>query len=81
MTGQPSAQPDPLDAAIAAQIVRRMLSEIALLTEKQRIVIRLRYFEERAWGAIGEMLSVTEEAVIRLHGRALKRLHSRLTLK
>ena len=79
MTGRSSAQPDPLDAAIVRQSIRRMLAEFATLTARQRIIIRLRYVEQRTWQAIGEQLSVTEVAVIRVHKRAIETLRRKMT--
>ncbi|WP_442860866.1 FliA/WhiG family RNA polymerase sigma factor [Amycolatopsis sp. CA-230715] len=69
---------DPV-AALVDQDNRRQLAEaIAQLTERDRIVVSLYYFESLTLAEIGKVLGVTESRVSQLHTRAVLRLRAKL---
>jgi RNA polymerase sigma factor FliA len=69
---------DPQDA-LARTLLKETLSEaIERLPERERIVVRLHYYEELTLREIGEVLRVTESRVSQLHTTAVLRLKARL---
>jgi len=56
-----------------------MANEIALLPDKEQMVMSLYYAEELNLKEIGEVLGVSESRVSQIHGQALVRLRARLT--
>ncbi|UJW35987.1 FliA/WhiG family RNA polymerase sigma factor [Saccharothrix sp. AJ9571] len=69
---------DPV-AVLVDQDNRRQLAEaIAQLTERDRIVVSLYYFESLTLAEIGKVLGVTESRVSQLHTRAVLRLRAKL---
>ena len=69
---------DPV-AKLVDQDNRRQLAEaIAQLTERDRIVVTLYYFENLTLAEIGKVLGVTESRVCQLHTRAVLRLRTKL---
>ena len=66
-----SAPPDPLESAILREQLRAVVDAARQLTPRQRVVIRMRYVDERTWAQIGIALSVSEPAAIGIHARAL----------
>jgi RNA polymerase sigma factor for flagellar operon FliA len=78
LDGLAGAEPDP-EAAVAEQETRRLLwCAVAQLGERDRLVLRLYYLEDRTLAEIGRMLGVTESRVSQLHGRLVARLRARL---
>ena len=72
------AGPDPA-AAHQEQETRRLLwCAVAQLGDRDRLVLRLYYLEDRTLAEIGRMLGVTESRVSQLHGRLVARLRVRL---
>jgi RNA polymerase sigma factor for flagellar operon FliA len=72
------AGPDPA-AAHQEQETRRLLwCAVAQLGDRDRLVLRLYYLEDRTLAEIGRMLGVTESRVSQLHGRLVARLRARL---
>ncbi len=58
---------------------RRLLADaVARLTERDRIIVTLYYFENLTLAEIGRVLGVTESRVCQLHTRAVLRLRARL---
>jgi RNA polymerase sigma factor FliA len=58
---------------------RRMLAEaVSQLTDRDRVVVSLYYFENLTLAEIGRVLGVTESRVCQLHTRAVLRLRSKL---
>jgi RNA polymerase sigma factor for flagellar operon FliA len=58
---------------------RRLLAEaISQLTERDRVVVSLYYFENLTLAEIGRVLGVTESRVCQLHTRAVLRLRSKM---
>jgi RNA polymerase sigma factor FliA len=73
--------PDPV-ALLVDQDNRRQLAEaIAHLTERDRVVVTLYYFENLTLAEIGRVLGVTESRVCQLHTRAVLRLRAKLLEK
>lgn len=73
--------PEALDpvALLVDQDNRRQLAEaIAHLTERDRVVVTLYYFENLTLAEIGRVLGVTESRVCQLHTRAVLRLRAKL---
>ncbi|SFO84832.1 RNA polymerase sigma factor for flagellar operon FliA [Amycolatopsis arida] len=69
---------DPV-AILVDQDNRRQLAEaIAHLTERDRVVVSLYYFENLTLAEIGKVLGVTESRVSQLHTRAVLRLRAKL---
>jgi RNA polymerase sigma factor for flagellar operon FliA len=76
--------PEALDpvALLVDQDNRRQLAEaIAHLTERDRVVVTLYYFENLTLAEIGRVLGVTESRVCQLHTRAVLRLRAKLLEK
>jgi RNA polymerase sigma factor FliA len=72
---------DPV-ALLVDQDNRRQLAEaIGHLTERDRIVVTLYYFENLTLAEIGRVLGVTESRVCQLHTRAVLRLRAKLLEK
>ena len=57
---------------------RELCAAVAQLGERDRLVLRLYYLENRTLAEIGGMLGVTESRVCQLHGRMVSRLRGRL---
>ncbi len=58
---------------------RRLLAEaVSQLTDRDRVVVSLYYFENLTLAEIGRVLGVTESRVCQLHTRAVLRLRSKL---
>jgi RNA polymerase sigma factor for flagellar operon FliA len=69
---------DPV-AVLVDRDNRRLLAEaIAQLSERDRIVVSLYYFESLTLAEIGKVLGVTESRVSQLHTRAVLRLRAKL---
>ncbi|OLF08454.1 RNA polymerase subunit sigma-70 [Actinophytocola xinjiangensis] len=72
---------DPV-ALLVDQDNRRQLAEaIRHLTERDRVVVTLYYFENLTLAEIGRVLGVTESRVCQLHTRAVLRLRAKLLEK
>jgi RNA polymerase sigma factor for flagellar operon FliA len=71
--------PQP-QAALDRTEMREALAEaIAVLPEREKIVVTLYYYEELTLREIGEVLGVTESRVSQLHTKAILRLRARLS--
>ena len=58
---------------------RRLLADaVARLTERDRMIVTLYYFENLTLAEIGRVLGITESRVCQLHTRAVLRLRARL---
>ncbi|MGO1050062.1 FliA/WhiG family RNA polymerase sigma factor [Crossiella sp. CA198] len=69
---------DPV-AALVDQDGRRQLADaIAQLSERDRVVVTLYYFENLTLAEIGRVLGVTESRVCQLHTRAVLRLRTKM---
>ena len=70
---------DPVAVLVDRDNRRQLAQAIAQLTERDRIVVSLYYFERLTLAEIGRVLGVTESRVSQLHTRAVLRLRARLT--
>jgi RNA polymerase sigma factor for flagellar operon FliA len=68
----------PFDNAAAQQLSAEIASCLARLSEKERLVITLYYYEEMTQKEIAEVLDVTEGRVSQLHSQGLLKLQSKL---
>jgi RNA polymerase sigma factor for flagellar operon FliA len=69
---------DPVAALVDLDNRRQLADAIAQLTERDRIVVTLYYFENLTLAEIGTVLGVTESRVCQLHTRAVLRLRGKL---
>lgn len=70
--------PDPVVVAARRETSRELCAAVAQLGERDRLVLRLYYLENRTLAEIGGVLGVTESRVCQLHGRMVSRLRGRL---
>jgi len=62
--------------------LKRLLGDaLRTLTEQERLVVKLYYFEELLLKEIAEILGVTESRVCQIHGRVMGVLRTRLTAR
>lgn len=69
---------DPCDALQAYQAQQALAAALAVLPERERLVLTLYYHEELNLREIGAVLTVSESRVCQIHGQALARLKTRL---
>lgn len=73
-----AAAPDP-DASLArAELLAGLADAFDSLSERERLILTLSYYEELTLKEIGEILHVTESRVSQLRTRALRRLQERM---
>lgn len=72
------AEPDPAAAYQDRETRRLLWFAVDRLDERDRLVLRLYYLEDRTLAEIGRMLGVTESRVSQLHTRLVARLRARL---
>jgi RNA polymerase sigma factor for flagellar operon FliA len=73
------ASPDP-EARVQDSEMRKVLSDsVAHLSERERTVVMLYYFEGMTLSQIGEVLSVTESRVCQIHTKAVLGLRTKIT--
>ena len=70
--------PDPQGALSITEQKEALAEAIALLPEREKLVVTLYYYEELTLREIGEVLSVTESRVSQLHTKAILRLKAHL---
>ncbi len=70
--------PDPQSALSVTEQKEALAEAIALLPEREKLVVTLYYYEELTLREIGEVLSVTESRVSQLHTKAVLRLKAHL---
>ena len=71
------ADPGALDPADASEMGNRralMLKAIQQLSERQRVVLSLYYFEDLNLKEIGAILGVTESRISQIHSKAVQQL-------
>src|SRR5262249_37073803 len=61
-----SAEPSPVETAIATETAHRVAVAVARLPEQQRVVVVLRVWQGLSYGEIADLLNVTE-ATVRSH--------------
>jgi RNA polymerase sigma factor for flagellar operon FliA len=70
---------DPIATLVDRDSRRQLAEAVERLSERDRIVVTLYYFENLTLAEIGKVLGVTESRVCQLHTRAVLRLRSKLT--
>lgn len=65
---------DPLFLCLQDETRERVTEAIENLSERERLVITLRYYEELTMKEIGEILGVVESRISQIHSNALSRL-------
>ena len=70
--------PDPVTAAVRGETLRELCAAVAELGERDQLVLRMYYLENRTLAEIGSSLGVTESRVCQLHSRMVLRLRARL---
>lgn len=70
---------DPMVALVDRDSRRQLAEAVERLSDRDRIVVTLYYFENLTLAEIGKVLGVTESRVCQLHTRAVLRLRSKLT--
>lgn len=68
------AVPDPMAVVQRQETSRQLDVAVGLLGERDRLVVRLYYVENRTLAEIGRVLGVTESRVCQLHARLVVRL-------
>ena len=75
----PSTPEDTPEGFIDLQEIKKMLNEsIDQLSEKEKMVVTLYYFEEMTFKEISKILQVSESGVSQMHSRAIARMQGRL---
>ncbi|WP_229787858.1 MULTISPECIES: FliA/WhiG family RNA polymerase sigma factor [Actinokineospora] len=69
---------DPVATLVDQDNRRQLAAAIGRLSERDRIVVTLYYFENLTLAEIGRVLGVTESRVCQLHTRAVLRLRAKL---
>jgi RNA polymerase sigma factor for flagellar operon FliA len=72
-------QPDPSEQLEEGDLKSQMMSALRQLTERERQILSLYYYEELTLKEIGEILGVTESRVSQLHARTVMNLKALLT--
>src|SRR3954471_19559323 len=72
------AAEDPVASLVDLDNRRQLARAIEQLTERDRVVVTLYYFENLTLAEIGRVLGVTESRVCQLHTRAVLRLRAKL---
>lgn len=76
LTDETAQEPGALLESVES---RRLLAEaVSQLTDRDRVVVSLYYFENLTLAEIGRVLGVTESRVCQLHTRAVLRLRSKM---
>lgn len=70
---------DPVAALVDRDSRRQLAEAVERLSERDRVVVTLYYFENLTLAEIGKVLGVTESRVCQLHTRAVLRLRAKLT--
>ncbi len=66
--------PNPLEMIESSQLTRELARQIDRLTDKERLVISLYYYEELSQKEIAEVLELSEGRISQLHSQALLKL-------
>ncbi len=68
----------PEEEALQASLTERMGEEIDKLSEKERLVVSLYYYEELTMKEVAKVLDITESRVSQLHTSAIQKMKKRL---
>ncbi len=75
----PDAKLTKADDALAEKEIKELLLDtLRGMPERERLVLTLYYFEELTLAEIGESLGVTESRICQIHGKAVRRLRTRV---
>lgn len=69
---------DPSERMEVEEMKALLSSAISRLSEKEKMVVSLYYYEELTMKEIGQVLSLTESRVSQLHSQAISRLEHRM---
>jgi RNA polymerase sigma factor for flagellar operon FliA len=75
-----SAQ-DPFTSVEGKELVEKLAKAIETLSERERMVVTLYYYEELTLREIGEILSLTEGRICQIHAQAVVRLQNALGIE
>ncbi|MDR1588980.1 MAG: FliA/WhiG family RNA polymerase sigma factor [Oscillospiraceae bacterium] len=80
-SGEPQApeESSPEDVLMEKETKRLLAAVIDTLSEKERLVVTLYYYEGLLLREIAEVMSVTESRVSQIHSRTLAKLRTRLS--
>jgi len=73
-----SSTENPSESAVWEEVRKLLVDAIDVLTDQERTVVTLYYFEELTLKEIGQVLSISESRVCQIHARTLLRLRSGL---
>lgn len=71
---------NPFSQLINDELQRLIVEQIALLPDKEKMVLVLYYQEDLNLKEIGKVLDISESRVSQLHSQAVKRLKSKISL-
>ena len=69
----------PMKSLEDKELKSMLVEEIENLSKNEKLVIVLRYYEERKFREIGEVLNLSESRVFQIHSKAVKILKTALT--
>ena len=69
-------QPDPEAVVTEQDLQTRMVAALEHLSERERLVLSLYYYEELTLREIGEILNISESRVCQIHARAVFNVRS-----
>lgn len=72
---------DPFTSVEGKELVEKLAEAIDTLSERERIVVTLYYYEELTLREIGEILSLTEGRICQIHSQAVTRLQNTLGIE
>jgi len=72
--GLESPTSTPSEFSDRADLNRTIQRALANLSERERTIVRLYYYEDRSFREIGEILGVTESRISQLHSRVKRKL-------
>src|SRR5262249_1163182 len=67
---------DPFTSVEGKELVEKLAEAIDTLSERERMVITLYYYEELTLREIGEILNLTEGRICQIHSQAVVRLQN-----
>jgi RNA polymerase sigma factor FliA len=69
---------DPFTSVEGKELVEKLAEAIETLSERERLIVTLYYYEELTLREIGEILSLTEGRICQIHTQAVVRLQNAL---
>jgi RNA polymerase sigma factor for flagellar operon FliA len=71
---------DPFTSVEGKELVEKLAEAIETLSERERLIVTLYYYEELTLREIGEILSLTEGRICQIHAQAVVRLQNTLVV-